>query len=282
MGIITYKNSFNSGDLITMLPGMQKLYRETGQKAKIYQRLDMPAYYYDDANHPIRDKNNVQVCMNEATFLMMKPLLEAQDYIESFEIWQGEKVQFDFDLTRHSSQIPLPSGSIHAWGSLIFPQLECDLSEPWIDAKKVTSFISHMIEGYGYGADDLAKKVIINRTTRYNNPYVDYFFFKAHEDKVIFAGTKSEHEIFCQQFKLNIPLLIVKDFLELAQSIISCRFFMGVQSLCWHLSDAMKQKRILEVCAAYPNSFPTGKDGYSFVTQPALEYQFNQLLKETE
>ena len=267
MGIITYKNSFNSGDLITMLPGMQKLYRETGQKAKIYQRLDMPAYYYDDANHPIRDKNNVQVCMNEATFLMMKPLLEAQDYIESFEIWQGEKVQFDFDLTRHSSQIPLPSGSIHAWGSLIFPQLECDLSEPWVDAKYTS----------------IGNRILINRTFRYNNPYIDYHFLKKHKPETLaFIGTEQEQDKFCKDWGLEITRIDIPDFRRLAMAIKSCRFFVGNQSLCWHLADAMKQKRILEVCAAYPNSFPTGKDGYSFVTQPALEYQFNQLLKETE
>lgn len=269
-----YKNSFNSGDLITMLPGMQSLYRETGQKATIYQRLNMPAYYYDDAKHPVRDENGVQVCMNEATFSMMKPLLEGQEYVESYEIWQGEKTDFDFDLTRHSSQIPLPGGTIHAWPTLIFPQLECDLSKPWITVSKkdCKHFSWEAYEGY----------IVINRTTRYNNPYIDYFFLKEHQDKIVFAGTGAEHKLFCEQFKLEIPLLIVKNFLELAQSIASCRFFVGNQSLCWHISDSMKQKRILEVCAAYPNSFPTGKDGYSFVTQPGLEYRFNQLLKETE
>jgi len=265
---ITYKNSFNSGDLITMLPGMQKLYRETGGKAKIYQKLNMPAYYYDDAKHPVKDEGGVQVCMNEATFLMMKPLLESQEYVESYEIWQGEKVDFDFDLTRHSSQIPLPGGDIHAWPTLIFPQLECDLSEPWVKAleDEVT-------------ADT---KIIINRTTRYNNPYIDYFFLKEYQYKLLFIGTKNEHEIFCRDFGLDIHYLEVADFLELAEAIAACRFFIGNQSMCWHISDAMKQKRILEVCTAYPNSFPTGKDGYAFVTQPGLEYRFNQLLKETE
>ena len=125
-------------------------------------------------------------------------------------------------------------------------------------------------------------KIIINRTTRYNNPYIDYFFLKEHEDKVLFAGLNFEHKLFCEQFNLDIPLLVVKDFSELFLHIANCRFFVGVQSLCWHLSDSIKQKRILEVCTAYPNSFPTGKDGYSFVTQPGLEYRFNELLKEIE
>lgn len=262
----TYLNSFNSGDLITMMPGMQKLYRKSGKKALIYQRIDMPAYYFDDAKHPVKNADGVQVCVNMETFKMLKPLIESQEYVEGFEIFNGEKVDCDFDLTRHSSQIPLPGGDIHAWPTLIFPQLECDLSEKWVHVESL---------------EKEEKKIIINRTTRYNNPYIDYFFLKDYQDKLIFAGTEPEHQIFCEQFKLDIPHLIVKDFLELAQAIASCRFFVGNQSMAWHISDAMKVKRVLEVCVFYPNSFPTGKDGYAFISQESLEYRFMELLKET-
>lgn len=264
---ISYQNPFNSGDLITMLPGIQKVYRETKKKAIIYQRLNLPAYYFDDANHPIKSEDGKQVCVNEFTFKMLKPLMDAQEYVEKFEIWQGEKVDVDFSLTRHSAQTPLPNGSIHAWPTLIFPQLECDLSLPWIKVR----------QDLLYG-----DKIIINRTTRYNNPYIDYFFLKEYQDKVIFAGTETEHKLFCDQFKLEIRRLIINDFLELAQAISSCRFFVGNQSLCWHLADSQKVKRILEVCTVFPNTFPTGANGKSFVTQNALEYNFHQLLKETE
>lgn len=268
---ITFKNSFNSGDLITMLPGIKNLYNQTGQKAVIYQKLNMPAYYFDDALHPVKDENGVQVCMNEATFLMMKPLLESQEYIEKYEVWGGEAVTFDFDLTRHSSQIPLPGGDIHAWPTLIFPQLECDLSEDWLD--------------FDYDSPDRYKysdKIIINRTARYNNPYIDYFFLKEYEDKLIFAGLDFERKSFCDKYKLQIPLMQVSDFKELFLHIANCRFFVGGQSLCWHLADAVKQKRILEVCPQYPNCFPTGANGHSFVSQVSLEYRFKQLLKETK
>jgi len=269
---ISFKNSFNSGDLITMLPGMQKLYRDTGFKAKIYQRLDMPAYYYDDAKHPIRDKNDIQVCMNKATFLMMKPLLETQEYIESYEIWDGEDVQFNFDMTRHSSQIPLPAGDIHAWVTLIFPQLSCDLSMPWISVNKDKFSNVNYFEN----------KVVVNRTSRYNNPYIDYYFLKDYEDMVVFVGMDFEYEKFIREFGLKIEYYKISNFLELANIIESSYLFLGNQSLAWHISDAMKKNRILEVCTAYPNSFPTGANGYSFVSQTALEYRFKQILKENK
>jgi len=263
---LTYKHSFNSGDLITVLPGIQKLYFEKGKKAIIYQRLDMPAYYFDDANHPVKTDGR-QVCMNETVFNMMKPLLESQKYIESFEIWRGEKVTYDFDLTRHNSQIPIPAGDIHAWATLTFPTLQCDLSLPWIDAPTLP---------------EVKGKIIVNRTRRYTNPYIDYFFLKKHSDKIVFVGLADEYALFCQQYDMVIPWFQSTDFLQLASAINSCRFFIGNQSLCWHLADAMKVNRVLEVCSAYPNCFSTGANGYHFITQSWLEYIFDKLLKDTE
>jgi len=262
---LSYKHSFNSGDLITVLPGIQDIYKKRGKKAKIYQRLNMPAYYFTDATHPVQ-YSGVNVCMNESVFNMMKPLLESQEYIESFEVWKGEKTIYDFDLTRHNSQIPLPAGDIHAWATLTFPMLQCDLSQPWlhIPAKSYVPYI------------------LINRTLRYNNPYIDYFFLKKYQDVMMFVGVKEEHEKFCNDFELNIPLAETNNFLELAFAISSCRFFMGNQSLCWHISDALKKPRVLEVCSPFPNCFPTGANGHSFTSQGSLEYIFETLLKKTE
>lgn len=249
-----------------MLPGIQKLYKEKGKKAIIYQRLDMPAYYFDDANHPVKTDGK-QVCMNKAVFDMMKPLLESQEYIESFEVWQGEKVVYDFDLTRHNSQIPIPAGDIHAWVTLTFPTLQCDLSKPWLRIEKVKHYKDF---------------IVINRTERYTNPYIDFFFLKDKEYRVVFLGLPHEHKKFCEDFGLEVPRFETNDFFELARIISSCRFFIGNQSLCWHLADAIKIPRILEVCSAFPNCFPTGANGHAFITQNWLEYLFEKLLKETE
>lgn len=266
---ILYRNSFNSGDLLTMMPGMQKQYQKTGKKAVIYQRLNLPADYGHNDNHPIKDEKGQSVCMNEAMFKMLKPLIEAQEYVESFNVWAGEKVDIDFDLTRMHSQMPLPGGDIHAWPTLIFPQLECDLSIPWL---KVEEYERNLFQ----------QTILINRTERYRNPYITYHFLKPYKRSVHFVGTKEEHEVFCNENDLQIDYLNVKDFYELARLINACKCFIGGQSMCFHIADALKKKRILEVCHQYPNTFPTGANGHSFITQNALEYRFEQLLKETE
>ena len=264
---ITARHSFNSGDLITVLPGFQKVYLETGKKVLIYQRLGLPANYGHSDNHPIIDDNGQMVCMNQPMFDMIKPLIEAQDYVAGFEIWQGEKVDFDFDLTRQHSQMPLPGGSIHHWASLIFPQLESDLTKPRVKP------------AFPRGTP-VSQLVMINRTARYYNPYIDFFFLKHFQSMLRFIGTYQEYESFNRRWLLNIEYLSVKDFKQLGDYISDCKFFLGNQSMCWHLADAIKSPRILEVCSTYPNTFPTGANGYSFITQTALEYQFNKLINE--
>lgn len=306
---ITYKHSFNAGDLLTVLPGIQHLYRQTGQKAIIYQRLDLPADYGHNNPHPVQSDGR-QVCMNREMFEMCKPLLEAQEYVERFEIWRGEKVDIDYDLTRQHSQMPLPGGSIHHWPSLIYPQLECDLTELWINvgvpqrplaweielaAINPTITIEDAIRIFQqtgtilYKSHEIRKchyshcfnKIIINRTERYQNPYIDFNFLKQYADILVFVGTPQEYNIFCQQWSIEPAYLHVENFLELGWALSVCKFFVGNQSFCWHLADGMKILRILEVCTQYPNTFPTGANGHSFVTQNALEYQFNQLIKDT-
>jgi hypothetical protein len=312
MDFLTFKHSFNSGDLISVLPGIKHLCEKNNTKAIVYQRLNLQADYGHNDPHPVKDNNGRHVCMNEDIFNMMKPLLEAQPYIEKFEIWEGQQAMIDYDKTRHNSQMPLPGGSIHKWPSLIYPQLECDLNEPWISIPANVNYqlaweveMAHLApslspeeiiriydqtgrlffkrhESRVVRANICNDKVLINRTERYQNPYIDYSFLKMHEDVTVFAGTRQEYDIFCKKWNLTYAAyLSVDNFLDLSIAIKKCKLFIGNQSFCWHLADAMKVPRILEVCAQYPNTFPTGSNGYSFITQEALEFRFHKLLNES-
>lgn len=277
MDCLTYRHSFNSGDLITVLPGIRHLYIQTGRKGILYQRLNLPADYGHNNQHPVRDDDGRHVCMNLKMFNMIKPLIENQEYIERFDIWDGQKVDVDYDLTRQNTQMPLPGGDIHKWPSLIYPQLECDLTVPWLNREQQA--ISGSIADWFGVKDD--KYILINRTHRYQNPYIGYHFLKEHEGRLLFAGTEDEWKVFCDSFEMRIPLARCKDFKQLAYVISNCLFFIGNQSFCWHIADAIKVPRILEVCTQYPNTFPTGKDGYSFVLQAGLEFRFHKLLNES-
>jgi len=194
----------------------------------------------------------------------MKPLIESQNYIESFRVWKGEAVDLDFQITRDRKYIPMPYGDIFSWSWFVFPQLACDLSEEWLSIYE---------SEYGH----FNNKIVINFTDRYRNPYIQYYFLKDSEKDIIFVGTPEEHKLFNKKWDLNIEYYPIKDFLELAIIIDNCAFFLGNQSLCFHLSNALKVPRVLEVCSQFPNTMPNGFNGYAFIYQDALTLYFNQL-----
>lgn len=269
---ITFKHSFNSGDLLTILPGVKNVCEEYGRKAIIYQRLDFKGDYDHNDTHPVVDGSGIQVCMNNLMFSMIKPLIDYQNYIEELRVWRGEKVDFDLDKTRMDRQVPLNGGDIYHWPNLIFPQLTPAVHEEnWID--------TNPDDEQRYAFKDC---ILVNRTQRYQNQFIDYYFLKPFEEKIFFVGTEMEHELFCKAFNLSIRKLSVSNFYYLALFIQNCRFFIGNQSMCWHIAEGVWQKRILEVCSVFPNTFPISPNGYCFINQGSLEFYFEKLLKETE
>lgn len=266
MEAIRYKHSRNSGDLVAAMAGMQQVYKDTGKKAVIYQRLGLEAYYYDGAKHPLVNEEGNAVCMNQKQWDMLAPLLLSQEYVFNCDVFEGQAFDIDLDRVMHDKQIPMPSGDLHFWNSFIVPEMACDLSKKWLD--------------FYTPADVHVKyydKIVINRTERYNNPHITYYFLKQYEPSLVFAGTENEKEIFCKQWELVMPLLEVSNFLELAQVIDSCKFGIYNQSMCWHISDSIKAERILEYCPQFPNTHPTGANGYAFIHQQALELYVHKL-----
>jgi hypothetical protein len=255
-------NRYNAGDLIACLPGFKKIYETKRFQTIMYQQLNLPAFYYEGAEHPVRE-NGVMVTMNNDMFDFLRPLLMQQPYIFSYNVWEGQEVGFDFFHTRNEKGVPMPHGSIHHWNFITFPQLTCDLSKPWIEAKPIKS-----------GCD-----IVINRTERYWNPNITYHFLKKHKKKIGFVGTRDEHEKFCEQAGYMVSYLECADAVELAGFIKGSKLFIGNQSFCWHLADAMKCNRVLELSPDMPNTWPTGEHGYCAAYQNTMEYCVSLYIK---
>lgn len=261
---ITFRSSGLSGDLISFMAGVKAMCESNQSKAVIYMWMDRKCRLYEGAQHPYGD-----VMFNQYAFDMMKPLIEAQSYVESFQIWTGEAFLVDLDIHREYN-IGLPFGSIHKWMGLMYPEMLADLSEAWLETGTKKMSDMERFEG----------KILINRTSRYNNHTVNYFFLKDHQDKLMFLGTPAEHKAFNEEWNLNIPHLIVKDFLDLATQLSACRFFIGNQSMCYAIAEGMKIPRLMEYCTFAPNVIAVGKNAYEYAWQSALEILFNKLDKE--
>jgi hypothetical protein len=255
---ISFKQSANSGDVIYSLAGIKTIWETMGHKADYYQWLDQKGHYYPGAVHPYGD-----VMFPGSAYDMLKPLVEAQPYINSFPKWNGENIIVDLDKIRQTD-VNMPYGHIARWYAYVFADMYCDLQYPWLST--------------GIDMDKAYKDtILVNRTQRYHGRFVQYFFLEKYKSQLLFTGMPEEHKIFCEEWNLDIPLLQVKDFLELAHVIESCKFFLGNQSMCFAIAEAMKTPRILETCHFVPNVVPVGGKCYDFFFQEALELYVEKL-----
>lgn len=274
--ILTYFHAVNSGDMIAAMAGIKSLYQKFGKKALIYQQLNRPAEYYMGATHPIKD-GDVMVTMNENQFNMLKPLICSQEYVEDFVVFKGEEVHVNLDKIRSETPVGLPFGHISSWVMLAFPQMDYNLANSWIDIERASECFVKNKEG-NISTESIDDKVLVNFTDRYRNHTINYFFLKKYETNLIFTGTEDEWLKFNKQWDLNIPRLMVNDFLELAVSIKSCLFFIGNQSMCWNIANSMMHPRLLELSLMAPNCPPfIGEWNRGYLFQNALEYYFEEM-----
>ena len=259
---ILFKHGCFAGDLIYALAGIKAFCDTFNQKAVIYQWLDQPGRLYEGAEHPYGNK-----MMTKYAFDMLKPLIEAQPYVESFNEWKGEKVMVDLDMLRQVKS-HMPYGNIVTWLPMVFAEMRPKYWKPWIDLKIHMPVLHHTYN-----------KILINRTSRYHGQWIDYFHLKKYESQLIFTGTKEEHETFKHDWNLELPLLEVKDFYELAVAINSCKLFIGNQSMCFAIAEALKAPRLLEVCDFAPNVHPCGEGGYYFRVPELFQYWVDKLMK---
>lgn len=277
--VVTYKHGFKCGDLLTVMPGMKSKFDQNGDKALIHQDINFPVSFYVE---------EWKSAMDRITFYFIKPLIVYQDYIEDFIVWQGEKTDINFDKSRDSRLVPMPNGSIHFYPFYVVPEMQCDLSVAWLSVPKLpmpdlkAEKIVNIYDQTGAmlwqdTPNPWADKIVVAISERYRNPYISYYFLKDFEKELIFIGTTKEHESFCSQYNLTIEKKEVKDFLEIAQIINYSRFLLSNQNACWHVADGLKKLRMLECSPAYPNTFPTGKDGYVYLHQESLVLLFKKL-----
>jgi hypothetical protein len=256
-----------TGDVIYLLQGIKNVCEKHNVKAEIYIWLDRPVQApYPGANHPYNG-----VALNRYALDMLKPLLESQPYVAFVKEWAGQPIAIDLDELRTKVIAPMPYGSITRWAGYAWPDMQCDTSNPWINLDHLgnTEQSVHMF-GVRISAKD---KILINRTSRYQNPQAHYWFLREYEHDLLFIGLPAEHEAFCKEWELNnLKHLEIINFLELAFAMISCKYFIGNQSFCFALAEAMKIPRLLEVCNYAPNVIPCGKNGYDFMHQFALEW----------
>lgn len=265
---IRVKHFCNIGDAIASLAGLKAYYESTGKKIIFCQQKNVEANYYSGATHGTTADNDASkmVCMNTKMWNMLQPLLLSQEYIDSCEEYVGQQdILIDIDVIRKKVFVNLPHGQIQAWIMYAYPDLAYDLSRPWIDIDdNCPEHIHEQVDG----------KIIVNLTERYRNGHISYYFLRKYKHRLLFAGTEREHLLFVNKWGIDMPLLKVNDFLDIAYALKNCKFLIANQSAVWNLAEAMKcVPRVLEICEFAVNCMPfVGPKSYGFYHQQGLEY----------
>jgi hypothetical protein len=246
---ISFLHSGHTGDIINILPILRELSKT--HTCKLYIKLNLPiTSYYPD--HPAG-----QFFINKKIYNMLYPLLKKQRYINSVDIFTNQSIDINFDLIRE-----LPIG-------LSFDSMKYGFHIAGIQPDLTQTFLN--IDSN----HKLKDKIIILRSLRYHNHFINYNFLNEYND-IYFVGTFTEYEDLKKSIK-NLKFYECKDFLEMAEIIKSCKLFIGNSSLGFTISEGLKVPRLLE---AYPwNSSQQvhGKDGYDFYFQSHFEKFFKLL-----
>ena len=246
---INFLHSGHCGDLIYSFAVIKKI--SLTRKCNFYVGLNKKVNNYYE-KHP---SGNIYI--NERMFNLLLPLLEKQKFLNKVKKHENEKIDINLDLFRE-----LPINYIFnspRWYFQITGE-QVDLSEPYLNAEE---------------HNKIKDKIIIHRTFRFRNSFINYNFLKDNKD-LIFIGLEDEY----LDLKKHIPYLEIydpKNFYEVAQLIKSCKFFIGNMSIFYPIAEALKVPRLLEACPEFPVVQPVGKDAFDFYFQPHFEKWFNYL-----
>ncbi len=218
-----FKHSGDLGDVVYSLPALKYL---------------GGGHYYLNWEHKTNDYPGQPTKFNKKGYDIIKPLLEAQDYITEVTEWDGEYVDINFDVFRNQPNI----------GTTNLARLHCDafgvptsvIGKKWlsVDTKPLPN----------------GKSVAFSRSARYHGHLSWGEVIKTYGDRAVFVGLIEEYEAFVNEFNCRyIPYLKTKDLLELAQYINGCELFVGNQSCPFAISQGLGVRNLLEVSRSSPN-----------------------------
>lgn len=255
-GEINLVHSGNAGDIIYSLPVVKKLHEITGMPVNYMLKLNEPMEVPPGETHPLG-----KVMLDEAMAGSLTGLLDSQPYIDKTVIYEGQDVHLDLSSFRESG-IELSMSNIARW-NFYTTGINANLSEPWLNVEP---------------NPDFSDSIVLARSSRYNNPLINYSFLSEYEN-IVFIGVRSEYE----QMKKSIAGLQwrpVNNFLEMAEVINGSKLFIGNQSFPFSVAEGLKAVRILEVYPIIPNVIPEGADGYDFCFQKHFEYLVGALTEK--
>ena len=240
--VLNILHSGHAADIVNVLPVIKELSKN--HECNFYISINKPLKYYH--KHPAGN-----VFVNERTYKMLEPLLSTQKYINKVGKYNDQKIDINFDLIREMPINLLFDNTKYAFR---ITGLQPNLSDKYIDAEH---------------HNNIRDKVIIQRTFRYRNTFINYNFLNNYKD-LLFIGTKEEF-VDLKKEVINLEFYDCKDFLDMASIIKSSKFVIANSSLAFPIAEGLKVPRLLEACPDFPAAQPHGINGFDFYFQTHFE-----------
>jgi hypothetical protein len=192
-------------------------------------------------------------------FQQIHPLLKAQDYLHSVELWQSEVI--DIDLASKNWQWILPHGWQGNQTQVYGLSLGWNIADPIINHKLLhepwlTPVDPIIIPG---------KSLVVNRTSRYLQAEAHPKWFELLQnnlcEQAVFVGSASEHESFESVFKTQIDFFPTANLLELCRVIQGCELFIGNQSSALAIAIGLGKPYLCEQNEQTATPTPNGAGG---------------------
>ncbi len=245
---LNFLHSGHAADIVNVLPVVKELSKN--HTCNLYVNLNKPIDFY--FKHPAG-----KFFINKKIFEMLLPLLRYQKYLNKVEIFSEQKIDINFDLFR---DLPINNLFDNIKYASVITGVQPDFSIPFLEAEHHKS---------------LNNKIIIQRTFRYRNEFINYEFLNQFKD-LVFVGTKEEFQDMKVIVK-NLKFYECKDFLDMANAVKSAKFVLANSSITFPIAEGLKVPRLLEACPEFPAAQPHGKNAYNFYFQKNFENLFNYL-----
>lgn len=273
--MLVFNHSGGIGDILYSLYFCKDLADKGNQETfKLHIQTNVKDMAMNMHYHPFGD-----VRMTEAGANYIKPLLEAQDYIEEVTIsddYTPDSGMINLDIFR-KIKINFMSGDIRRW--------YYNLSKQHLPAEFWRPILSVDVD------DTYKDKIILCSTARYQNVFIDYKVLSKFADKFVFFGLESEYEEF-KKNNFNLEFYKTIDALDAAKKIVGAKGLCSNQNGIYTIAECLKVPRILispEVCkfndTIHPgphNNHPQGGWNEDVATNDKLVASVEELLNKVD
>ena len=247
---LSFLHSGQLGDLIYSLATIKELSKS--HKCKLYIQIDKPM--------PLNYGNSSKkVFISKRSGDLIFPLLRNQDFLDAVDIYKDEKIDINLDLFR---DIPI---NLSFYSTRWFSHM-CG-----ININVENTFLSAKPHNL------IKNKIIIHRSPRYRNPYINYKFLN-NVKNLLCIGLEDEFKNLKKEID-NLEFHDCKDFLEMAEIIKASKFYIGNMSFQYVMAEGLKIPRLLEASPDFPVVFPVGPNAFDAYHQNHFEKFFANLNK---